>query len=492
MTCFFSNKYLNILHQNIAGLLKKSDVLAVCLDDLFEKQINVDIICITEHFVMKGYENQLNVPNYCLAACYSRKEKKRGGACILVKNGHRFKELPKIANISSPGVFECCGIELIDYKIIVICIYRVPNINNLNDCLAKLEFILKDVSNARQKKIVIAGDFNIDMLKSTRQSISFECLLLNFNFKLALKQPTRLSSLTCIDNFAHNYKKACRANVLDFAMSDHTAQLLQCPVPKVFTNKFWYSTRRDYANENIIKFKDCMNSLTFSEIYETHDPNIAYNKFIDTFKMFYDLCFPFYTIKINIIKKPKWLSRGVKLCSKKKRLLLWQLRLNPNQVNKVTFSNYSKLYKKIIKLTQKSQNNYNIKQSKNKSKTTWQIINQTKLNIPKNPINSINLGSFKISDPLDICNAFNNHFVDKIQPKIDVGSNPKPHRISTQPNSIFLAPSEPYNIFKIIMSLKNTNSVGYDGISTKVLKSVANDICLHLSYILIFFFFFTF
>lgn len=48
---------------------------------------------------------------------------------------------------------------------------------------------------------------------------------------------------------------------------------------------------------------------------------------------------------------------------------------------------------------------------------------------------------------------------------------------------MFMHPVAPDDIFKIIRNLKNTNSTGYDNISTKVIKFVADIICTVLSHI---------
>ena len=48
---------------------------------------------------------------------------------------------------------------------------------------------------------------------------------------------------------------------------------------------------------------------------------------------------------------------------------------------------------------------------------------------------------------------------------------------------MYIAPCTPYDIIKIIRSLKNTTSIGHDGIATKVIKYVAYHICDHLSHI---------
>ena len=88
-----------------------------------------------------------------------------------------------------------------------------------------------------------------------------------------------------------------------------------------------------------------------------------------------------------------------------------------------------------------------------------------------------------ISDPKCISNLFNNYFIDKIMPNNNSGDRVTKH-ITSRKNSMFMRPSLPSDIFKIISGLNNTNSVGYDGICTKILKAVAGEICSPLSYII--------
>lgn len=116
-----------MIHQNIAGLLNKSYELIVCLEEMSEKNTEIDIICLSEHYMIAGHEQLLYIPNYTLAACYSRKVSKRGGTCILAKNGHQFKELQDIAKLSMDGIFECCAIDLSIIRLLFVCIeYQSP------------------------------------------------------------------------------------------------------------------------------------------------------------------------------------------------------------------------------------------------------------------------------------------------------------------------------------------------------------------------------
>jgi hypothetical protein len=135
------NKYINVLHQNIAGAINKADILVANLDNLSDDGKCIDVICLTEHFMMEGNEVHLTVPNYNLASYYCR-EINRGGACILVKNGHPFKDVPEIAKLSIPNVFECCAVTLTNHKLLIVCIYRVPKYSNLNVYFLRLEQLL--------------------------------------------------------------------------------------------------------------------------------------------------------------------------------------------------------------------------------------------------------------------------------------------------------------------------------------------------------------
>lgn len=175
-----------------------------------------------------------------------------------------------------------------------------------------------------------------------------------------------------------------------------------------------------------------------------------------------------------------------------KRKMLWQYRINPTKINKNRFKQYAARFKKVISLTQKSQNNYCINTSQNKAKATWSIINKSKFNFPKEPITEILKDDIKITDPKSIANNFNDFFIDQASESDQVNSlskdsqnktRPSNNKINTLINSIFLTPTTPTEVDREIKQLKNTYSVGNDGVCTKVIKYVSTDISAHLCYI---------
>lgn len=476
---FFVYKHINLLHQNINGLLSKSDLLTVALDNLQKDyNVKVDVLCITEHNMLACDSNILQLENFILGSIFSRKSR-HGGACILVRNTHKFKQINEIKNSSIVNVIECTGIELLEHNIVVICIYRPPksNLDDLSKFFNTLNTILSKHCYGK-KKVIVCGDLNIDTLQSSRESNELLESVATFNLKLAINEPTRLKSGKCIDHLMHNVRGSI-GKVHELALSDHTAQLLICPVKLSFSLKHWHIERRDYSPENIDKFVECINSLTFKEVFDCDNPNEAFDIFYELFLLFYYLCFPLVLIKISTQRKPKWISNGIRKCCKRKRQLLWEYRKNRSEDNKKKYKALSTRLNRIVKLTQKAQNDNHINNATNKCKATWDIINRHKTKIIKEEIAVIKHKNKTLNCPQDIANSFNDFFIDQI--KLNTGT--KPSTIPKQSTSLFMKPIMPVDIEYIIANLKNTDSTGYDDISTRVLKLVSCKISEPLSHI---------
>jgi hypothetical protein len=451
----------------------------------------LSVICVTEHNMQIGDESHLAIPNFKLATFYSRNNR-NGGSCILIRNVHKYHKIDELNSASIPNVIECTGLELIEHKIIIVSIYRVPknNSQNIDAFFEKLNFILNKICY-KKKKIVICGDFNIDVLKRTPQSTKFKNLVASYNLKLAISEPTRLASNTCIDNIIHNVR-GTTAEVIDFALSDHSAQVLKCPVRETCVLAYWYKKQRDLCKDNIDKFRDRMLELNFNDVYMANNCNDAYNSFADQFGLVYNLCFPIKRIKISPYSNPKWITKGIKKCCKRKRDLLWKYRHSKcdKLSDKVTFQTYSKRLKKVIKLTQKAQNDHFIKNSSNKTKASWNVINKNKSKQAIDNIPEILSNGKCVTSPIKIAQEFNRYFINLTHSNVNIFStNDKNSRHMNSmtcnlPNSIFMRPTNTFDIQKIINSLKNCYSTGYDSISTKVVKSVSHIISPLISHII--------
>lgn len=481
---FFVYKQVNILHQNIDGLIGKLDELSIHIDELSNSGKQLDVICITEHNMIEDDYNILNLSNYKLASACSRKTR-HGGVCILVNVKHSFKTLD-VTQFVLHNILECCAIELTEHNIIIVCAYRVTQytVSAYTLFFKKLNELLTTLCNSNKKKVILCGDFNIDMLTKTKTTDTLKHILQSYNLKIEINEPTRLASGTCLDNVFHNMR-GCTSKVVELALSDHCAQILTCPVKKSYTFKHWYVVKRDYSEENVKKFEEYLKSISFNEVYASDDANEAFQKFYEIFQLLYLLCFPKIRVKFSTSLKHKWLSKGLKKCSRRKRELLWNYRRSHSKESKIKFKEYAKRFKAIIKLTQKSQNNYFINTSDNKCKATWNIINKSKSRNMKEYINKINDNGHILTDPRDISQSFNNYFINQISlTDINTNSNNsiKFNTNNNNSNSLFMKPTTPDEIFTIIKSLKNTKSTGYDEITTDIIKRVAPVIAPVLSH----------
>jgi hypothetical protein len=270
--------------------------------------------------------------------------------------------------------------------------------------------------------------------------------------------------------------------VVELALSDHTAQILQCSVSRTWLINSWRTSKRDYCKLNMTKFKKALQALSFSDVYISDNVNTAYSNFIETISLFHELCFPYKMVIIKNRKKLKWVSRGIRACSKKKRELLWKYRSAPTKMNKQILKSYCQRYKKIINLTQRAQNGQSIRNSKCKSKTVWEIINQNGNHIPRETVKYLYNDGIRITNSMDIANLFSNHFVDSIRkPQCTGATYSVPNQLT---NSIFAPEVTTEKVLKVIRSLKNTTTVGMDDISTSVIKNNCRVLAPPLTYII--------
>lgn len=463
-------------------------MFSITLNELRETGKFVDIICVTEHNMLLGDTNYLIIENYLLAAAYCRTDR-NGGSCILVRDGLKFQPYEEIAKLSICNLIECCAVNILEHNMTIVCIYRVPkNLdikNNLNIFFDKLDDILTLVSKNKKQRIILAGDFNINILQEDDTTNRLTRLLANFNMRMEIHDITRPCSGTCIDNIAHNMHR-CKGEVTELSVSDHSAQLVKCPVKATCTLKHWYIKKRDYSKDNMNKFMECIKNVNWLQLDGVSDPKTAFSVFYELFRLFYGLCFPVFKAKISLTKKSKWISRGIKLCSRKKRQLFWKHRLSQYEKHLEEFKTYTKRFKRIIQLTKKAQNNYFIKNSINKSKATWQIINKSNAKIPKIHSDKIYHNGQILTDPTEIANAFNDFYIDQAQ-ETNFNNDSAASTSTKIPytcKSMFMIPTTEKEIQQIIKDLKNTKSTGYDEINTTVLKHVSEYISPILSYLI--------
>ena len=148
----------SVLHQNIRGLLNKSEELIISLlPDLPQ------ILCLTEHHLKHFQIDCILMDYYNLGAKFCRETHKNGGVSIFVHDTLQYTNI-KLDEFCKEQDIEACAvkIQLSSLAIGIICIYRSPT-GNFVHFLHTLDSILNFIYN-NTMEIIICGDFNINYL----------------------------------------------------------------------------------------------------------------------------------------------------------------------------------------------------------------------------------------------------------------------------------------------------------------------------------------
>ena len=158
--------------------------------------------------------------------------------------------------------------------------------NHLNPLLSTID--------KENKTCFLVGDFNIDLLKFSHNSLTsdFYNSLLSYAYLPFILQPTRISkdSYTLIDNiFFNTVEFQTISGNLSMNISDHLPQFLivkQFP-SSCFKNKNVF--KRDYKLFKQNLFRTDLISINWENIFQnTGDVNEAFNKFLNTINSLLD------------------------------------------------------------------------------------------------------------------------------------------------------------------------------------------------------------
>ena len=187
--------------------------------------------------------------------------------------------------------------------------------------------------------------------------------------------------------------------------------------------------------------------------------------------------FPYYKSKITSnSRSPAWITKGLRKSSAIKRQLRFTYYKYKKQDTLKKYNTYGKILKKCIIWSKKNINRKQLNRAKNKGKATWDIIKDKNNSIKSiNNVTSIQHDSNIIHNPTQIATLFNDFFINVSNENNLHLPNEQYKNIPIDVNdkSIFLKPTSEPEIINIIKSLNNTKAVGYDSISTDIIKASA-------------------
>lgn len=485
----------NIFHVNVQGLISKIDEIETLLSDL-----NINVMCLTEHFVM--FDNLINIQfsNHIISSYFSRANHIHGGSLIIVEKSLKVNEVAPIKEQSIECHIEICAvcIHVNKKNIIIISAYRPPSgnihwfINNLTNAL-NIAYNLSD-------SVILCGDFNIDMKQKCQNTDVLFDVFESFELNTTTSDYTRVftnvhghTSFSAIDYMVSNLpKNNIKCELLNPNIADHLAHMLSINMNEPIRNtneKISFNTR-PISDENIAHFKFELSRINWQEMY-LFDVNEAFSFFMEAMIWCYNVSCPFKTKTVYANKKlnkKEWLTQGLIQQSKNVKNLYWLWTQNPTTETKNLYHEEKSKYKGNIKNAKQNYYTKKINNSANKSKTMWSIVN-SKLGRKHQTNNNINLkyADKCVSNKREVLDIFAEFFSTNASQMLHeyFGSNLSlPCTISSyNEQSIFIAPITTDEINKIIINLKNKKSAGFDGLTVNLLKQVKDNIIEHLTFL---------
>lgn len=372
--------------------------------------------------------------------------------------------------------FEICGIKDTETDLNIICIYRNPMDKHFSAFLKQLEKVLEHYFN---KKCIVTGDFNIDLLTDSIQRSEFLSLLKCYNFRPLITAVTyvRGNSQSGLDNFLTNLPDDCIDDIhIDFnGLSDgHAALFCNVNLPSEGNNN---NTKPDKVILRKCRMFNERNNNVFTEnILKFNWTKCGINSFLNYLNNIFANS---YEEKLKKVKKCNqnlaWVTKGIRTSSKMKRILI----SGHGAQNDLTIINYKtryiRVYRQVIRAAKKLAVQSAIERSKNSAKAIWGTVSKYRKQSYNTNKRTITLkdNEVYIENPQYIVDAFAEKFHNKDYHSVGDSALSMEFLLqSVQPFSgnFIWDDITPIEIVKIIKNMDDKKSCGWDDIPISIFK----------------------
>ena len=493
------NNIFSVLSLNIQSINAKFSELETFVEELQNSQFKFNVICLQECWIRDQSDTcTFQIPGYdCVAQGKSSSE--RGGLITYVDNLFQYEVIQSI------NEYELWEGQIIQVKggclrkeIIVGNIYRPPRTlrEQTKQFINEFTSLVQDLDNTNFN-IVLAGDYNLNLLKINENEICCEFfdLLSSHSLFPHITLPTRLTNGggTLIDNLFCKLNKSITKNtagILLNQLSDHLPcfTLLETDIAHNSKTKF---TRIFKQNDDVIQ--QIKNEINSSELHknldtsQTANPNASYNVIMNVIETARKKHMTGKFVKFNKYKhkKSKWITYGILKSIRFRDNLYKKLKLtNPvlreYEILYINLQTYNKILKRSIRVAKQLFLESTFNRYKFDIRNTWKTINEILSGNHKTTCfpNSLSINGNEITNQLHIATEFNVFFTN-------IGLNLSNHiaysgekdceyYLKDNINCKFaLNKVDEQYVSKIIDNLPNKASCGFDNISTLFLKQIS-------------------
>ena len=355
------------------------------------------------------------------------------------------------------------------------------------------EFESKILGQIPNSNTLIAGDFNLDLLKEPNQSTTqFITNMSDKNLMNVINKVTREAesasghkSATIIDHIWSSLEIS-KSFTLEYPLSDHflTGCNISIDTRSPLKTTYFY---RKFSEKRMNTFKKHFNEYNRTiDFHAISDPNAQISELIGKLKDLINLHFPLTrkTCACKSICSP-WVDRDLKRLIHKKHVIYKLYKCGRATYN--CFKIYRNLLNKTLTVAKKQYYANRLKNVKGNPKKTWNIINKLAKPNKKPKKLKLKIDNEITESPEVICEA-----LKKFYSSINGNTSQKPSPSKVNPlvyidqhiplnqHSFFFTPITPFEIFQSIKYLKE-NNFNTAELPTKVLKQINEPLSIVLS-----------
>lgn len=466
-----------LMFLNVNGLVPyKVDLLSGFLE-----QHGPSVLCIAEHFLRGEEICALRLDGYLLASHYCRLNFRRGGVAVFIRPDISYRVVP-VHSFCVEKHAEFAAVYLDAMDLLLIVVYRSGAIRDTEVFMRQLELLLDNVSSDFHR-IILAGDYNINILIDSDDRRDFLDLMASYNLHHVINDYTRIdcSSRSCIDNFLVTLDDASfAARIVPSGFSDHLALImdiyqLSCSAEPVLTTR---RIVRDTDLPGIIHQLEsyswdvfCSCTLSLDHLTESLINLVTY--------LINENSVAVRSVANGGLRNPvHWFSSRLRGMRSLLQAVETVFAVTQDQADFCMLRQLRAEYRRSIRHAKKDAYGTFISRSSNKIRSAWRIINYERCkagtnNIPNN-IAPQDFNSYFTSIASEIHSDLPNSVTDPVALVR--------HACSHNASFFFYHISES-EVLEAILSLKNRTAPDCHGIPVKVVKAAAHCLVIPLTHI---------
>jgi hypothetical protein len=474
---------INLIHINCRSM-KKNFGNIVNLLSLLSKPLTA--IAVSETWLSVVNQDTYHIAGYKFISL-PRPDKIGGGVGIFVNDDFSFKLRPDLNRMSIS--IECMFVEILQShkpNILFGCFYRPPN-TDIALFNAEIVLLLKIIDNEKNKIVLLAGDYNLDLLKYNNHSPTAEFLniLLSYSYFPTICNPTRItdSSATLIDNIFINTSNLILKSAIVYSdISDHLPIVIHMETNLTKNTCANVIKKRTFSDQCFVQFySELSNTENWRDVYNFLANNCtaaAYDSFLNQYKSIYDKCFPEKIQKLSYKLTPRhaWMTKGlIKSCLKKSNLYK-KYQKSLTLLDKTCYMAYKKKLEHILKAAKKTYYFQRVNSFNGNLRKTWKLLSSLTGKTQRECLSdSFTVDGIAITDKCEIVEKLNDFFVNigarlaaSIQPATNNFVN---YLKNNYMDSFALYPTDAHEIINIVSSFDNKHSSGFDGVPVNIMRS---------------------